>query len=77
VLDQIGLADRLYELPHAKIRELRFVSPAGAYTMAVFNRLPTRFPYVMMMPQSRFLEFVVDEAKNVPKGAIRGSRRRA
>lgn len=63
VLDQIGLADRLHELPHAKIRELRFISAARTYTMAVFNRLPTRFPYVMMMPQSDFLEFVAEEAK--------------
>jgi len=66
VLDQIGLADRLHELPHAKTRELRFVSPGGGYTIAVFKRLPTRFPYVMMMPQSRFLEFVVNEAKQYP-----------
>jgi len=66
VLDQIGLADRLHELPHAKIREMRFISPAETYTIAVFNRLPTRFPYVMMMPQARFLEFVADEAKKYP-----------
>src|SRR6185295_5262041 len=66
VLDQIGLADRLHELPHTKTRELRFVSPTGVHTMAVFSRLPTRFPYVMMMPQSRFLEFVADEASKYP-----------
>lgn len=66
VLDQMGLADRLHELPHAKIRELRFVSPTGIYTMAVFSRLPTRFPYVMMMLQSRFLDFLADEARKYP-----------
>ena len=34
--------------------------------MAVFNRLPTRFPYIMIMPQSRFLEFLVEEARRYP-----------
>jgi 2-polyprenyl-6-methoxyphenol hydroxylase-like FAD-dependent oxidoreductase len=66
VLDQIGLADRLHELPHAKMREFRFNTPARVYRMAVLSRLPTRFPYVMMMPQSRFLEFLVAEAKRYP-----------
>jgi 2-polyprenyl-6-methoxyphenol hydroxylase-like FAD-dependent oxidoreductase len=66
VLDQIGLSDRLHQLPHAKMRELRFVTPAREYSMAVFSRLPTRFPYVMIMPQSRFLEFLVAEAQRYP-----------
>lgn len=66
VLDQVGLADRLHELPHAKVRELRIVSPTGVYPLAVFSRLPTRFPYVMVMPQSRFLEFLTAEAKKYP-----------
>ena len=66
LLDQIGLADRLHELPHSKTRELSFVSPSGIYKMAVFSRLPTRFPYLMMMPQSRFLDFLADEARKYP-----------
>ena len=66
VLDQIGLADRLHELPHAKIRAMKIMSPTGAYTLAEFKRLRTRFPYIMIMPQSRFLEFLVGEAKRYP-----------
>jgi len=62
VLHQIGLADELHQLPHSKIREMRIISPAGTSTLAVLNRLPTRFPYVMMMPQSRFLEFIAEKA---------------
>ncbi len=63
VLDQIGLAKRLHELPHVKAPTFRFVSPAAAYTIAVFDQLPTPFPYIMIMPQARFLEFLVDEAR--------------
>ena len=32
----------------------------------MFSRLPTPFPYVMIMPQARFLEFLVEEAKRYP-----------
>ena len=31
VLDQVGLSDRLHELPHSKTRELRFVSPTAVF----------------------------------------------
>jgi 2-polyprenyl-6-methoxyphenol hydroxylase-like FAD-dependent oxidoreductase len=63
VLDQIGLAEKLHELPHVKAPAFRTVTPAGAVTGLAFNRLPTRFPYMMIMPQARFLEFLADEAK--------------
>ena len=66
ILDQIGLADRLHQLPHVKAPSFRLVSASEVHTMAVFNRLPTRFPYIMIMPQSRFLEFLVEEARCYP-----------
>jgi 2-polyprenyl-6-methoxyphenol hydroxylase-like FAD-dependent oxidoreductase len=66
VLAQIGLAERLHELPHVKASAFRIVTPTGSHTMAVFSRLPTPFPYMMIMPQVRFLEFVTDEAKKYP-----------
>jgi 2-polyprenyl-6-methoxyphenol hydroxylase-like FAD-dependent oxidoreductase len=66
VLDQIGLAERLHGLPHVKAPAFRTVTPTGVYTVLAFNRLPTPFPYMMIMPQSRFLEFLTDEAKRYP-----------
>jgi 2-polyprenyl-6-methoxyphenol hydroxylase-like FAD-dependent oxidoreductase len=62
VLDQIGLAERLHELPHVKAPAFRTVTPMGTVTGLAFNRLPTPFPYMMIMPQTRFLEFLADEA---------------
>lgn len=67
VLDQIGLADKLHELPHAKIRQMKVITPDSVHTLARFDRLPTRFPYVMVMPQSRFLEFIAAEARRYPQ----------
>jgi 2-polyprenyl-6-methoxyphenol hydroxylase-like FAD-dependent oxidoreductase len=62
LLDQIGLAERLHELPHTKMGEFQLRTAAGIQTLIVFKRLRTRFPYVMVMPQARFLEFLVAEA---------------
>lgn len=66
VLAQIGLAERLHTLPHVKAASFRFVSATAVDTAAVFSRLPTPFPYMMIMPQARFLEFLVEEAKRYP-----------
>ena len=63
VLAQIGLAERLHELPHVKAASFKFISPTAVDTAAVFSRLPTPFPYMMIMPQARFLEFLIEEAK--------------
>jgi 2-polyprenyl-6-methoxyphenol hydroxylase-like FAD-dependent oxidoreductase len=66
VLDQIGLADRLLKLPHVKAQSFRTVTPTGGQMGLEFHRLPTRFPYMTIMPQSRFLEFITEEATRYP-----------
>jgi 2-polyprenyl-6-methoxyphenol hydroxylase-like FAD-dependent oxidoreductase len=66
VLEQIGLAAGVHELPHVKAQSFRFVSAKFADTPAVFSRLPTKFPYMMIMPQVRFLEFLAAEAARYP-----------
>lgn len=77
VLSQLGLVDRLHQLPHAKLRTLRFVAGGAVYEMANFGRLPTPYPYVMVMPQVRFLDFLLEEARRystfrlVPGAAVR------
>ncbi|HEX8128519.1 MAG TPA: FAD-dependent oxidoreductase [Pyrinomonadaceae bacterium] len=71
ILDELGLAERLHELRHSKIRTATFMTPAGAFTALDFGRLKTRFPYIMMLPQSRFLEFLTAEAKLYPNFQLR------
>jgi hypothetical protein len=66
LMDALGLADRLLELPHAKIHRLGFDTPTGSVTMADLSRLPTKFPYITMMPQARFLDFLADELSRLP-----------
>src|SRR3954453_16983514 len=52
LLDAVGLADRLLELPHTKIRRLMFDAPSGPTVMADLSRLRTKYPYITMMPQA-------------------------
>jgi 2-polyprenyl-6-methoxyphenol hydroxylase-like FAD-dependent oxidoreductase len=66
ILDQLGLADPLLRLPHGEVRNLQIVSSRSATRIADFSRLKTRFPYIMMLPQVRFLEFVTREAARYP-----------
>jgi 2-polyprenyl-6-methoxyphenol hydroxylase-like FAD-dependent oxidoreductase len=68
ILDEIGLADRLHELPHVKMYGPTFQTADGREIMPIDLRkfLKTRFPYIMWMPQSDFLQFLADEAKKYP-----------
>lgn len=65
-LDQIGLADRLLKIPHGKLEAMQFSSNGVVTTVADFHRLRTRFPYVMILAQAKFLEFLAEEARNYP-----------
>jgi 2-polyprenyl-6-methoxyphenol hydroxylase-like FAD-dependent oxidoreductase len=65
VMDELGLADRLLQLPHTK---LNLVAPpaAGAQLRFDLHELKTKFPYITMMPQTRFLTFLTSEAQRFP-----------
>ena len=66
ILDQIGLAEPLHKLPHSKATGPTFQFPGGAFRPFDLTKLKTRFPYILMVPQSRFLEFISANAANYP-----------
>jgi len=66
VLDEIGLADRLLELPHAKVSTATAPTPTGPVQVLDLHSLKTRFPFIAMMPQTHFLEFITTEAQRYP-----------
>jgi 2-polyprenyl-6-methoxyphenol hydroxylase-like FAD-dependent oxidoreductase len=66
ILDQLGLAERLHRLPHVKFFGPSLVTAGGPVPLFDFRRLRTRFPYMMVMPQERFLEFLAEEAAKYP-----------
>ena len=63
VLDHLGLADRLLEIPHTRISDIGFETPQSTFTIADFKQLKTKFPYIAVMPQVTFLNFIVAEAR--------------
>ncbi|BAZ53838.1 monooxygenase FAD-binding protein [Nostoc sp. NIES-4103] len=66
IMEELGLSDRLLQLPHAKMRRIRVQTPQDTVTLADFSRLKTRYPYITMLPQVRFLEFITQEAQKYP-----------
>ena len=71
ILDQMGLADRLLELPHSKIYGPTFQTAGVSFSPIDFRRLKTRFPYIMLIPQTKFLEFLAAEGRKYPNFDLR------
>lgn len=67
ILDQIGLADKLHQIPHTKISGPTLQFANGPFRPFDLGRLKTRFPYILMIPQVRFLEFITAEAAKYPQ----------
>jgi len=65
-LDEIGLADRLLEFRHAKVRNFTVPTREGTVAFNLFAKVKTKFPYIVVIAQSRFLEFITQEAKRYP-----------
>ena len=70
ILAQLNLADPILELSNAKIEQARFGTERGLITMADFTRLESAYPFVALVPQSRFLETLVEEARQYPNFRI-------
>ena len=66
IMDQLGLADRLLELRHSRISAFTIQTDEGPFSPVDLSRLRTKFPYITVMPQTSFLEFIVGEARKYP-----------
>lgn len=74
VLDEIGLADRLLQLPHTKGERFTLQAEKGinlqsknaVFTFASFSHLKTKYPYITLLPQSEYLTFITSEAARYP-----------
>ena len=71
ILDQMGLAQRLHLLPHNKIYGPTLQMAGLSFTPIDFRRLKTRFPYIMLIPQVKFLEFLAAEGRKYPNFHLR------
>jgi 2-polyprenyl-6-methoxyphenol hydroxylase-like FAD-dependent oxidoreductase len=63
VMDELGLLDEFLKLPHQKVSRLSGQFGEERVTLADFSHLPVRAPYIAMMPQWDFLDFIADQGK--------------
>ncbi len=66
IMDELGLAEKLLQLRHTRISTLTLQTASGPFTPVDLRRLKTKFPYIALMPQTNFLEFITEEAKRYP-----------
>lgn len=66
IMDDLGLAERLLQIRHSKLSTVSFQTPDGPFMVADLHRVENKFPYIMMVPQAHFLEFITKEAKQYP-----------
>ena len=71
VLAELGLLERLLELPHDRVAEIAAQFGDHSLKIADFSRLPTRCGFIAMMPQWDFLDFLAREAGRFPNFQLR------
>jgi 2-polyprenyl-6-methoxyphenol hydroxylase-like FAD-dependent oxidoreductase len=66
IMEELSLSDRLLQLPHAKMHRIQIQTPQNSLVLADFSHLKTHYPYITMLPQVKFLEFITQEAQKYP-----------
>ena len=66
VMDELGLLDDFLKLPHHKIATFAGYFGSQRVQIADMTHLPGRTPYIAMMPQWDFLNFIAAHAKQYP-----------
>ncbi len=84
ILDQLGLLGRFLERPHDRVTGAQIRVAGRDYAIGDLSHLKTPAPFIAMMPQWDFLDFLRDEAEAFPDFALEmeaevtaSSRRRA
>ena len=67
VMHELGMLDEFLHLPHQEVRELTAQFGRQRLTLASFEGLPVRAPYIAMMPQWDFLDFLAGRARAYPE----------
>ena len=66
VIDQLGMLNRFLERPHDKVFGAQIRIAGKDFTIGDLSHLPTPAPFIAMMPQWHFLDFLRDEAVAFP-----------
>jgi 2-polyprenyl-6-methoxyphenol hydroxylase-like FAD-dependent oxidoreductase len=71
VLGQLGLSEKFFARPHRKIGKFGMIRGGRYREMADFAGLNVRFPYITMIAQWDFLDFLTAEASRYPNFTLR------
>ncbi len=66
VLDQLGILERFLQRPHNRLHEVRGTVAGQEVVIGDFSHLNLAAPFVAIMPQWDFLDFLRDEAAAFP-----------
>jgi 2-polyprenyl-6-methoxyphenol hydroxylase-like FAD-dependent oxidoreductase len=66
LLQDLGLLDEFLRLPHDEITELTADVFGEVVTVADFRHVPAPRPFVVLVPQWDFLDFIADQARALP-----------
>src|SRR5690606_39461790 len=64
VLDQLGLLEQFLERPHERVTGARIRIAGRDYPIGDLSHLRTPAPFIAMVPQWEFLDFLRDEAED-------------
>ena len=73
VMHELGLLEAFLALPHTQVRELAGIIGGERIPIADFGHLPVRCPFIALMPQWDFLDFLAGHARRYPGFALRMS----
>jgi 2-polyprenyl-6-methoxyphenol hydroxylase-like FAD-dependent oxidoreductase len=67
VMHELGLLDDFLKLPHSKMADIAMRFGDETIQFADFSHLPVAAPYIAMMPQWDFLDFLADRGREHPR----------
>ena len=71
LLHELGLAEEFLKLPHQEVSEIQAQIGDASIRVADFSRLPVRSPFIAMIPQWDFLDFLARHAARYPGFELR------
>jgi 2-polyprenyl-6-methoxyphenol hydroxylase-like FAD-dependent oxidoreductase len=71
MMHELGMIEELLKRPHQKVRQWRAQMGDSEIVLADFSRLATHCPFIALMPQWDFLDFLVGRARRYPTFHLR------
>ena len=66
IMYELGVLDDFLARPHSELREVRGMIGDERVTLADFSHLPVHAPFIAMMPQWDFLDFLAEQGRRYP-----------